>query len=184
MSSPHPDDFEKLYEEISPALTAWSRVQLRGPLARLLEPHDLVQEVWLRGLEKYADFDADRGSFRAWLFGIAKFILLEAHRVMREPSAQAVAAGIGVTLLGNRSEQVTRMLDRLQRNEAHGRLLAALDAMETRERRITSLCGLEGLPHREVAELLGMKKDAVTKAWQRLRESLAREHPDWNHWAN
>lgn len=40
------------------------------------------------------------------------------------------------------------------------------------ERRLLARCDLEGLPHREVSERLGLNVARVTKRWQRLRQGL------------
>ena len=71
------DDFRSLYEALAPSLYAWARLRT-GSMA--LDPDDLLQEVWIRALQTGSGFDPAKGSFRAWVFGIAKHVYLEALR--------------------------------------------------------------------------------------------------------
>ena len=54
-----------------------------GPLAE-----ELHQEVWLKALESFKHFDSRRGSFRDWLFGIARHRVSRHYRhLARDPTA-------------------------------------------------------------------------------------------------
>ncbi len=176
--------YERLYGKLAPALSTWAEFQLAGPLRTVMEPADLLQEVWMRGLQKLHNFDPDVGRFRNWMFGIAKIVLLEAYRSLDDPSAQAGMQGERISQVGQRSAEVTRMVDRLSRDEVHRAMVGSLQQLPRQERRMACLCGLEGMQHAEAAPLLDMKTEAVTKSWQRLRRRLAARHPEWNLWAN
>lgn len=65
-----------LYADHGPALTAWARRRFDDP--RTAE--EVVQEVVLAGWRKYDQFDAERGSERAWMFGIARNVAATRHR--------------------------------------------------------------------------------------------------------
>jgi DNA-directed RNA polymerase specialized sigma24 family protein len=45
-------------------------------------------------------------------------------------------------------------------------------ALPEEDRKLVLLCGLEGLPHKEVAARMELGVEAVTKRWQRLRAKL------------
>ena len=70
-------DFARLYEHIAPAVHTWAALRLRPDQAAMLDPGDLVQEVWLRAWRRIDDFDHERIPFRFWVFRIAKNVLLE-----------------------------------------------------------------------------------------------------------
>ncbi|MFN3243604.1 MAG: sigma factor [Planctomycetota bacterium] len=65
------DSFQREYEEVAAPLAAWAHLRCRGPLGRVVDADDLVQEVVLAGWRAHERFDPQRGGFRAWLFGIA-----------------------------------------------------------------------------------------------------------------
>lgn len=65
-----------LYAEHGPALTAWARRRFDDD--RTAE--EVVQEVVLTGWRKYDQFDDDRGTERAWLFGIARNVAATRYR--------------------------------------------------------------------------------------------------------
>ena len=44
--------------------------------------------------------------------------------------------------------------------------------MDPVDQKVYLLCGLEDLPHADVAVQLGMERGTVTKRWQRLRAKL------------
>ena len=57
-------DFARLYEHIAPAVHTWASLRLRPNQAAMLDPGDLVQEVWLRAWRRIDDFDHERVPFR------------------------------------------------------------------------------------------------------------------------
>lgn len=76
-TSTDPDAIARaLYAAHGVALAAWAR-------RRFGDPHtaeEVVQEVVLAGWRNYDQFDADRGSERAWMFGIARNVAATRHR--------------------------------------------------------------------------------------------------------
>ena len=175
--------FGELYQRVSGALYAWLRFAVRPEMKGVVDPEDVLQEVWLRGIERFANFDPERGGFRAWIFGVAKNILLEALRETREPAVQASLGGVRVTHLREPSSEATLILSSLVRDEAVQAMVQTLDRLSRQDRRLVLYCGLEGMSHKEVAPLLGLEVEAVTKRWQRLRQRLAEQHPGWAYWA-
>lgn len=83
-----------LYLEHGPALENWAY----GRFGDRQAAEEVVQEVVLAAWSKYAQFDPDRGSERAWMFGIAKNVAATRHRRNRRhlaavPTADAPDAG-------------------------------------------------------------------------------------------
>ena len=81
--------FDTLYVRLAPALYAWA--MLRAP--RGIDAGDVLGETWLHAVRHLREFDPGRASFRAWLFGIAKKVLLHELRARAQRDA-----------LGGRSE--------------------------------------------------------------------------------
>src|SRR6267142_2116773 len=119
-SIPQSARFEELYADVAPALYAWAELRIRPSLRARLEPHDLVQEVWLRGRKSFAGFEERGIGFRAWAFRIGKNILMEALRASRtDPSPQpGWSSPTGTLTLDGIPENVTSFTQRLAREES------------------------------------------------------------------
>jgi RNA polymerase sigma factor (sigma-70 family) len=74
--------------------------------------------------------------------------------------------------LNNLPDSVTAVSKRMVRDESLASFRARIEQLAEEERKLVLHCGLEGLPHKEVAERMGLGVEAVTKRWQRLRARL------------
>lgn len=171
------EQFRVQYAEIAPALFAWARARIRPELRVWIEPSDVVQEVWCRAWRAHAELELQHTVFRAWIFGVAKNVLLEVLRKSRSPAFRAGASGTTTRLLalGGVPDEVTAVSVRLGRDEQLTRFAAWLDGLEESDRELVVHCGLEGRSHGEVAELLELSRDAAAKRWQRLCQRLEAE---------
>lgn len=163
--------FDALYRRMTPSLVVWARVRLPRDLASRIDAEDFVQDVWHRACARLDDFDAKRASFRAWIFGIANFAMCEAlrraeRRRRLEPAAGTTAE---LDLLPSDALSVTQ---RVARNEAVTRLVAAAAALEEDERRLLVFRGIEGLSFGEVAQRLRIQSGAAETRWRRLKAKL------------
>lgn len=164
--------FAPLYERLAPALYAWA--VLRAP--RGVDPGDLLGETWLRAVRSVHEFDAGRASFRAWIFGIAKKVLLHELRARarhvtasegRGEDSRAPRAGLeGVPAV------VTSLSLRFEREETLARFVERINGLAREERELVLYCGLEGCSCREAATRMGLSEEAALKRWQRLRLEL------------
>jgi len=161
------EDFRALYESLAPSLYAWAKLR-KGATA--IDPDDLLQEVWVRALQPRAGFDPARGSFRGWIFGIAKHAFLEALR--QRPAPRATSDTSGSLALEAWPDVATSIRTRMGRDESITKLLEQVAASDEVDRKILIHCGLEGMPCTLAAVRLGLGAEAVTKRWQRLRERL------------
>lgn len=164
-------EFARLYEHIAPAVYTWASLRLRPEQKTVLDPTDLVQEVWLRAWRKIETFDVDRIPFRFWIFRIAKNVALEASRQARKPDRSRQSPG-ELDPLDGIADTITGVSARAARDESLSRFQEAVAALPESERKLVLHCGLEGLPHREVGERLGISEEAAGKRWQRLRQRL------------
>ncbi|QDV08056.1 RNA polymerase sigma factor CnrH [Planctomycetes bacterium Poly30] len=164
-------EFARLYEHIAPAVYTWANLRLRPEQKAVLDPTDLVQEVWLRAWRKIEAFDADRIPFRFWIFRIAKNVALEASRQARKPDRGQPSSG-ELDPLDAVADTITGVSARVARDESLARFQAAVEALPDGERKLVLHCGLEGLPLREVGDRLGISEEAAGKRWQRLRQKL------------
>jgi len=162
--------FEELYARVAPALHAWS--SLRAP--RGVDPGDIVGETWLRALRSLQAQSVGDHEFRAWIFGVAKNVLLQTLRrlpreVFRSTPADPAASR---SPLENCPEVITSISARLARDEALSAFLERARDFDTIDRELLVHCGLEGSVCAVAATRLGISSEAATKRWQRLRAEL------------
>jgi len=161
--------FRDLYKRIVPSLYVWAKVRLPHEIQHRFDAEDLVQETWCRALARISTFDPERGSFRAWVFGIAtktcaeELRRLHRRRVERVESPEELPADVSTV-----TQRVARM-DELRR------LLQRIDKLDALSRDILLYRGLEGLPYRELSERLGLSVEACEIRWRRLRKQLRDE---------
>ena len=84
----------ELYLEHGPAIENWAHRRFGDRQAA----EEVVQEVVFAAWRKYAQFDPDRGSERAWVFGIARNVAATRYRRTRRhlasvPTAEAPDSG-------------------------------------------------------------------------------------------
>ena len=91
MNGPTANPFDLHYPEVAQALRAWSVLRTRGVLGRFLEADDLVQEVCFQAYRSVSGYDAERGSFRRWLFGVASHVAADLLRRAAGPMHAASA---------------------------------------------------------------------------------------------
>jgi RNA polymerase sigma factor (sigma-70 family) len=168
--------FEALFAEVAPALYAWAELRIRPTLRARLDPQDLVQEVWIRGMQGFARFDERGVSFRAWAFRIGKNILMESIRALRNDIVDTPGGATSRMLaLEGVPQDVTSFTQRVAREESVRAFLDQAGALAEVERMLLVHCGLEGETCAEAALKLGLSEDAAIKRWQRLKARLREE---------
>lgn len=170
-----PDEFSKLYGHVAPALHAWAELRIPPKLRRVFGPEDLVQEVWVRALPRFDKFDAERGPFRAWVFGFAQNVLLAAYKA-RSKNQLTLAGDDGIDL-GAVPVDLTTLTRRLARSDAHQEFIRVVQELDADDQELLLMRGLEGLSHDEIAPHLGVTSATLRKRWQRLRSTLEEASP-------
>lgn len=162
--------FSELYARLAPALYAWAAMKIRPSQRGALDPEDVVAEVWVRAFRALPQFDP-QVSFRAWLFRIAKNVLLESFRKLR-PDSKAPAAGSSTRVfqLQHYPDSATAISQRVARLDGVQHLLSWVQELDEQDRLLFVHCGLEGLSYAEAAERTGLARDTLAKRWQKLRE--------------
>ncbi len=145
--------------------------QLRSVLRRLTdarEVEDLVQEVFVVALGRYAQLEAAR-SQRAWLLGVAVKVAAGHRR------KQWVRGWFGITPEGSREPVAARTPEGdLMQRDAERVVRGALETLSPRKREVFVLFELEGVSGAEIAAAVGCPLKTV---WTRLfhaRKDFAR----------
>ena len=156
-----------LLERLRPRLVLWAATRLSPALRTKVDPEDLAQDVLLNVHEGLGTFrGTERRSFFAWVFTIAENRLRDLcdhhgalKRKLPTPTSLTVTSP---STAAARDEQVTRV------HEALARL--APDHQE-----VIRLRRLQGLPLKEVAEILGRSVNAVSTLYFRAVLALRKE---------
>lgn len=167
--------FDVLWAEAAPRLYAWAVLHLRPAVRRRLDPEDVLQEVACRAYAQFAQFDASRGPFRAWVFGFARNVLSEGMRRLTSMKGALPGGSLSTGMLADLPATTTTLSRAVARDESLAKFVTRLEALAEEERRLVLFHGLEGMSHAAVGELLQVTPDAVAKRWQRLCERLRDE---------
>ena len=153
------------------ALYRGSRDDLYAYVAGLLRDRSAAEEVtalaFERAWRRRRQLDAERGSARAWLFGIARNAALDELRrrsrlaaMPADPEREASEAGTG--------EVAIRRAD----------LRRAFGALTGRERELVALKFFAGLSNAEIAEVIGVSESNAGTKLHRTIEKLRRACDD------
>lgn len=140
-------------------------------LARLTgdrgEAEDLFQETWLAAARHAHRLD-EQSELLPWLFTIARnkhrsarrFLIFDLRRRERFALEPALAPALPPDELAHLRARAAEVAD-------------AFDALGDAHREVLLLCLVEGLETRQVAEVLGLREDAVRKRLSRARAELS-----------
>ncbi|MFF7143398.1 RNA polymerase sigma factor [Streptomyces nodosus] len=135
------------------------------------EAEDVMAETFMEAWRLRDRLDAEGGSLRPWLLGVATNVARGHHRSDRRYRAAAVAAAQAGTTLPDHAEEVSGRLDDQGRIAA---VLRALAALRRPEREVLALCLWEGLEYTAAAEALGIPVGTVRSRLSRARAKLRR----------
>jgi RNA polymerase sigma factor (sigma-70 family) len=153
--------FERLYEDLAPAVAGYLRVQ------RAFEPEDLTSEVFLGVFRGLGDFEGSELQFRSWVFMIAHRRLLdERRRAARRPALATVDSELN--LPGGDTER--EALDSL--GEQWVQHVAA--RLSADQRTVLLLRIVADLTAEEVAQITGKSVGAVRQLQRRGLDALRR----------
>jgi RNA polymerase sigma-70 factor, ECF subfamily len=150
--------FEELYRS--------SRDDVYSYAAGLLRDRSAAEEVTASAFEKAyrrrKQFDSERGSGRAWLFGIARNAALDELRRRKRSAAVTDEAVLGST--PDHGEATVR----------RQAVTAALETLDARERELVALKFFAGLANAEIAAVVGVSESNAGTMLHRTIEKLRR----------
>jgi RNA polymerase sigma-70 factor (ECF subfamily) len=123
---------------------------------------DVTQEVFLNVLENAVRFDATKGSVRAWLFGCARYVVLDRLRLERRWTDELPEEAVPCE-----NEESLLAWQRLER------LHAAIARLPIDYREVLVLCELEELTYAQAAAMLECPVGTVRSRLHRARVLLA-----------
>jgi RNA polymerase sigma factor (sigma-70 family) len=163
--------FESLYRE--------SRDDVFAYVAGLLRDRSAAEEVTAQSFEKAwrrkRQLDPDRGSPRAWLFGIARNAALdELRRRSRQgamPSNEVSASSPAAAPRASGGDPAQIAVERTA-------LRQALDSLDGRDRELVALKYFAGLSNSEIAAVTGTSESNAGTRLHRALEKLRRSFDD------
>jgi RNA polymerase sigma factor (sigma-70 family) len=162
-------EFEQVYVDNADLVLAYFA-------RRCAEPQvvaDLTSETFVRAAGGFATFDPDRGSSRAWLFGIA------ANVFARHCSRSAEARDVAVRLAAQRAldaDEIDELAEKIDAQRAGRELMEHCSRLPELERAAVELVDLTGLTPKEAAAALGVSRVVLRKRLSRARARLRKEH--------
>jgi len=163
--------FVALYHRRQPALYRFA-LQMSGSAA---VAEDITQDVFLALLREECGYDPDRGSLIAYLFGIARKLLLRQFERRRfDVPVEADAEEGRFAELADASDPLADLAGR-ERIEA---LRRAVSSLPRRYREVVVLCDLEEVDYAEAAAALGCPIGTVRSRLHRARLLLAEKLRD------
>ena len=143
----------------------------RRLLGNIEDAEDLVQEAFMRALDRLGSFDTTR-AFAPWFYKLLINTGLNARKARALRAAEPER--------GDAPWRGASPLELTERKEIRERFAAALAALPPRQRLVVSMCEVDGLSTTEIAESLGISPETVRwhhhQARQRLRATLASLH--------
>jgi RNA polymerase sigma factor (sigma-70 family) len=130
---------------------------------------DLTGEVFAVAFANRARYDADRGSVRSWLYGIASNLL---RTRLRSEARQARAFARAASRELDAPSSVDVVDDQLADQEQLGKVLTAFSNLSVSDREIITLFVWEQLSYVELAAVLGVELGTVRSRLARARARL------------
>jgi RNA polymerase sigma factor (sigma-70 family) len=180
------DSIAWIVGRFTPVLLAQARYRLSRFPARVCEPEDLVQDVWITSLPRLATLQARDGRLTPVLVRFLATAVLNRCRTLaqkhlwgkpaRQPLPEhddAAAPGDGAFVA-----DATNVVSRAVRRELADTMRDAIERLDEPDREVLVLRGIEQNANATVAMLLGIAPEAVStryrRALARLRSHLPR----------
>lgn len=149
-------------------------------LGNINDAMDVCQDAYVRAFKSLESLDDPR-KFGSWLMRIVSNLALNFRRDRRPTLSLATGddeRGIGEDALADPSgADPSGGRDSMQSGEAHDAVTAAIERLPEKQRMALILFAIEGLPQKEVAEILECSVEAVKwnvfQARKTLKESLS-----------
>jgi RNA polymerase sigma-70 factor (ECF subfamily) len=161
-----PAAFLELYERYFERVLGYARVSLRDTAAS----EDVTSEVFLTALGRLDSYRGD-GSFAAWLFGIARNAVRDAHRARRTATAKGA-------LLAVMANAVPRPEEDILAAERTVDLAGALALLGADERQLLALRYGASLSYSEISAIVGSNPGAIRVRVHRILALLRRRYHD------
>jgi RNA polymerase sigma-70 factor (ECF subfamily) len=169
-----PRRFEVLYRKYIAQVYSFALYELRDPHAA----EDVTARVFLNALAGLPRFrereDAPQGSFKAWLFQIARNAIANERRRTRRHRQAPIDDALALPAVDSATDPAASAI----RRDELARAWRAVEALPDDRRRALVLRFVLELSPREIGELMGRTEGAVRVLVHRALRSVARSLPE------
>jgi RNA polymerase sigma-70 factor, ECF subfamily len=160
-------ELEALFREHGPRLRAWLARRIPAPLARRLDPEDVLQEAFQAARAKYPAFKSQAAlAAYPWLYGIVRDCYhrqwerhtRECRDVQQEmpwPDGSSVQLGLGLVATGTSPSEAAA------HEEQQRRVLAVVQMLSADDKDLLAMRYWEGFSFAEVGAVLGIAEEAA-----------------------
>ena len=159
----HQNAFAQLYEKYVEAIYGFIFTRVEGNMVA----EDLTSQVFLKAWESIGRFQEQGGSFRAWLFRIARNTIIDHYRTTKSCDCLDLLLADEPDPDGNVEAYFEVQLEEEE-------LVEAIAQLTDEQRQAICLKFLAGLPNDEVARAMGKRTGAVRALQMRGLQTLAK----------
>lgn len=163
-----------LVERLSPLLLAQAEYRLGQRLRAHCDPHDLVQDVWLRVLPHLDSLQPQGGRMAPVVLRYLGMTLLHRVRDLMEKfvlGKPRVTGDVADSAMA-RAADATGVLSAVLQAERAKAVHDVLATLDPRDREVLVLRAIEQRDNAEVAALLGIERDAASMRFRRALDRL------------
>ncbi len=171
-------------ERFSPYLHVSARHRIPNGMRAYLPPEDLVQEVWVVTLDRFGDLEEKGGRVTPVLLKFLTGVMLNKYRDHLRNFVRIHPVGTSTTLTTERAsierlpDDVSGVVTKSIRSEAEASLWESLVRLSEEDRRVVILRGIEQLPYKEIAVIIGEPPDTLRHRFRRALAKLREQLPD------
>ncbi|MCK4904882.1 sigma-70 family RNA polymerase sigma factor [bacterium] len=130
---------------------------------------DLSQEAFIKAYESIGNF-REKSSFSTWLYRIIMNMTINHLKKMGRRQIFTLDENISIENTSN-PEKIA------ENRELNKEITKAIDSLPLKQKAVVELALLEGLPHRQIAQILGCREKTVSwrlfQARNKLKEKLS-----------
>ncbi len=157
--------FDELFEPLRPRLLASIRTKLSPAIRQRIDPEDVLQDTYVRGLHSLSRFKwQGEESFSRWLQAIASHVALDVVRYEGRRPALRLERDI--------QDDAASPSRGLRRQERQERLMKALRTLSPDHQTVLELSRMEGQSIRKIADQMERSESAVKNLLLRATRQL------------
>lgn len=161
-------DFAELFRQYYPRVYNYLRYRVNSRE----DAEDLISQVFEKAYTRRQQFDAAKGTFSAWLFGIAHYALANYYRTRQRQGTWETEAELPEDLDKPDSSPETQMIQQ----EIVMQLLKSLDHLGERDQEVITLKFAGRLSNQEIGQIMDLPEKNVAvvlfRAMQRLQQHV------------
>ena len=154
--------FTKLYEEFAQKIYAFIYYRTQDKATA----EDLTSQTFSKALEKWESFDLDKGSFKSWIYKIARNTICDYYRERRPHDD--IENIFGLTDEKN-------FIDELKKEEVVERVKKALFVLTPAQREVVLMRIWDDLPYKEISIILGKTEASLKMSFKRALTDLQKQ---------